>query len=114
MSPGPIDTPILDKVFPDKEVRPGEGADDRHGSHEALGDVGGNRQGRPLPRVRRDLHDRRRDFRSMAVGRNSEGNAHHAFPALSSWLSKQPSEMQLNPAVDRRRTKPYKQTKCLH
>jgi hypothetical protein len=25
-----------------------------------LGDVGGNREGRPLPRVRCDLHDRRR------------------------------------------------------
>ena len=40
--------------------RPDEGANEGHGSHEALGDRGGNRQGRPLPRVRRDLHDRRR------------------------------------------------------
>ena len=32
----------------------------RHDSDEALRDVGGNREGRPLPCVRRDLHDRRR------------------------------------------------------
>ena len=30
MSPGPIDTPILDKAFPDKDDgRPGQGADAR-------------------------------------------------------------------------------------
>ena len=61
VSPGPIDT-----ADPRKGVsrqrrcgRPGEGAHARHHPDEALRDVGGNRQGRPLPRVRRDLHDRR-------------------------------------------------------
>ena len=38
---------------------------------EALRDLGGNRQGRSLPRVRRDLHDRL-GIRSMVVGRSSE------------------------------------------
>ena len=61
VSPGPIDTPILDKVFPDKDVAAQVKEQmRRHDSDEALRDVGGNRQGRPLPRVRRDLHDRRR------------------------------------------------------
>ena len=62
VSPGPIDTPIIGKAFPDKDDgRPDQGADDAAcQSDEALRDVGGNRQGRPLPRVRRDLHDRRR------------------------------------------------------
>ena len=59
VSPGPTDTPIIGKTFGDM-ARPDQGADEGHGSHEALGDVGGDRQGRPLPRVRRDLHDRRR------------------------------------------------------
>ena len=61
VTPGPIDTPILGKAFADKdavaqirEKMTGMVPD------EALGKVGGNRQGRPLPRVRRDLHDRRR------------------------------------------------------
>ena len=59
VSPGPTDTPIIDKVFRDNIGRPDQGADEGHGSHEALGDVGGNRQGRPLLRIRRDLYDRR-------------------------------------------------------
>ena len=58
VSPGPTDTPIIDKAFGDNGG-PDQGANGRHGSHEALGDVGRDRQGRPLPRVRRDLHDRR-------------------------------------------------------
>ena len=59
VSPGPIETGILDKVFPTEEMRrPREGAHPRHHPDEALRDVGGDREGRPLPRVRRDLHDR--------------------------------------------------------
>ena len=61
VSPGPIDTPIIGKAFPDKDMAAqvtGQMRDMQ--SDEALRDVGGNRQGRPLPRVRRDLHDRRR------------------------------------------------------
>ena len=61
VTPGPIDTPILGKMFPDKDAAAqlrekmiGMSPD------EALRDVGRNRQGRPLPRVRCDLHDRRR------------------------------------------------------
>jgi NAD(P)-dependent dehydrogenase (short-subunit alcohol dehydrogenase family) len=42
-----------------RDAYTGEGTHRRHYSHEALRDVGGNRQGRPLPRVRCDLHDRR-------------------------------------------------------
>ena len=60
VSPGPIDTPILGKAFPGK----GEAAQIREKMTGMVpmnaGDVGRNRQGRPLPRVRRDLHDRRR------------------------------------------------------
>ena len=64
VTPGPIDTPILGKMFPDKDAA----AQLRekttwHDSHEALGDVGRGRQGRHLPRVRCDLHDRRRTSR---------------------------------------------------
>ena len=73
VSPGPIDTGILGKCFRRKRCgHPGQGAHRRHDPDEALRDVGGNRQGRSLPRVRRDLHDRRSNFRSMGVGRNSE------------------------------------------
>ena len=49
----------LDKVFPDKNMAaqvPGE--DDRHDPDEALRDPGRDRESCPLPRVRRDLHDR--------------------------------------------------------
>ena len=61
VTPGPIDTPILDKAFPDKDAAAQVKGQMREAqSDEALRDVGGNRQGRPLPRVRRDLHDRRR------------------------------------------------------
>ena len=60
VSPGPIDTPIIGKAFPDKDVA-AQIREQMGGMipDEALRDVGGNRQGRPLPRVRRDLHDRR-------------------------------------------------------
>ena len=61
VSPGPIDTGILKRCFPTEEMRATrQRAHARHDPDEALRDVGGNRQGRPLPRVRRDLHDRRR------------------------------------------------------
>ena len=60
VTPGPIDTPILDKAFPDKDVAAQVKGRCAKQSDEALRDVGGNREGRPLPRVRRDLHDRRR------------------------------------------------------
>ena len=60
VTPGPIDTPILDKSVPrQRHGCRGRSADARSQSDEALRDVGGNCAGRPLPRVRRDLHDRR-------------------------------------------------------
>ena len=59
VTPGPIDTASSAKCFPRKTWRLRSGAYDRHDPDEALRDVGGNRQGRPLPCVRRDLHDRR-------------------------------------------------------
>ncbi len=61
VSPGPTDTPIFGKMSLDKDAV-AQIKEKMKGMvpDEALGDVGGNRQGRPLPRVRRDLHDRRR------------------------------------------------------
>ena len=68
VTPGPIDTGILEKAIPDKDAaRQDEGTCERHGPHEALREVGGSRQGRPLPRVRRDLHDRRRTARGWRL-----------------------------------------------
>ena len=62
MTPGPIDTPILGKVFADKNaVAQVKEKMAWYYSDETLRDVGGNREGGPLPRVRCDLHDRRRD-----------------------------------------------------
>ena len=58
VSPGPIATPILDKAFSDKNMAAKVREDDRHDPDEALRDLGGDREGRPLPRVRRDFHDR--------------------------------------------------------
>ncbi len=60
VTPGPIETPIIGKGFPGDQGRSDQGEDDRHEPDEAFRDVGRNRQGRPFPRVRRDLHDRRR------------------------------------------------------
>ena len=60
VTPGPIDTPTFGKAFPGDAAAQIQGKDDWYGPDEALGDVGGNREGRPLPRVRCDLHDRRR------------------------------------------------------
>ena len=73
VTPGPIDTPILGKAFPDKDAA-AQIREKMTGMvpDEALRDVGRNRQGRPLPRVRRDLTRLAPRFRSMAVGRNCE------------------------------------------
>ena len=59
VTPGPIETGILDKMYPDKDAA----AQVREKTigmvpMKRWGDVGGDRQGRPLPRVRCDLHDR--------------------------------------------------------
>ena len=61
VTPGPIDTPILAKAFPDKDMAAGvAGQMSQMQPDEALRDVRGNREGGCLPGVRRDLHDRRR------------------------------------------------------
>ncbi len=61
VSPGPIDTPIIGKSLPDKDMAAQVvGQFSETSPAEAYRDVGGSCEGRPLPCVRRDLHDRRR------------------------------------------------------
>jgi len=61
VSPGPTETPIIGKTFPDKATADHLMAQMREAvPMKALRKGGGSRRGRPLPRIRRDLHDRLR------------------------------------------------------
>ncbi|MGA9983539.1 MAG: SDR family oxidoreductase, partial [Acidobacteriaceae bacterium] len=60
VTPGPIDTPIIGKAFPGDAAAQIREKMIGMVPMKRLGTVGGNREGRPFPRVRCDLHDRRR------------------------------------------------------
>ncbi len=80
VTPGPIDTPIIGKVFPGKD----EAAQIREKMTgmvpmKRFGDVGRDRQGRPLPRVRCDLHDRCRTSGRWGLVATLKCNALHTL-----------------------------------
>jgi NAD(P)-dependent dehydrogenase (short-subunit alcohol dehydrogenase family) len=83
VTPGPIDTPIINKTFSEKDVAAEVARQmldinpmKRFGTSEEIA------KAVPLPRARRDLHDRRRTSGRWGLVATLKAVRHHTYPRL--------------------------------